>query len=245
MSVVQRYMSVADEKKARRVVWTNAITVVPASILFFGVGTALFVFYRHFPASLNPFHKTDAVFPLFIANELPAGISGLVVAGIFAAAQSTISTSMNSTSTAFMADFVLLSLPRMPDKTRLTLARIMTLFFGLMGVILSILFAASDIKSLWDQFMAILGLLGGPMCGLFCLGIFTLRANGTGAILGAITGATVLFFVQRYTPIHFLLYTVIGIWVCFISGYLYSCIVPNKKPVDKSMTVYGIKPDNS
>jgi SSS family transporter len=99
MAVVQRYMSVPDMARAKRAIWTNAVAILPASLLFFGVGTALFVFYAHNPDKLDPAFKTDAIFPLFIARELPMGIAGLVVAGIFAAAQSTISTSMNSTST--------------------------------------------------------------------------------------------------------------------------------------------------
>ena len=240
MAVVQRYMSVPDERRARKAIWTNAVTVVPASLLFFGLGTGLYVFYRSHPGQLNPFHKTDAIFPLFIANELPTGLSGLVVAGIFAAAQSTVSTSMNSTSTACMTDFVLPFVPRLPETVRLQMARLMTLAFGLLGVVLALLFAYSDIKSLWDQFMTILGLLGGSMCGLFCLGIFTRRAHGTGAILGAMTGAVLLYLVQRFTNLHFLLYAVIGIAGCFIAGYLLSWIIPAHGPADEEMTIYGL-----
>ncbi|MHC4216357.1 MAG: sodium:solute symporter family protein, partial [Planctomycetota bacterium] len=91
MAVVQRYMSVPNMTRAKKAIWTNAVAILPASILFFGVGTALFVFYAHNPDRLDPTFKTDAIFPLFIARELPTGIAGLVVAGIFAAAQSTIS----------------------------------------------------------------------------------------------------------------------------------------------------------
>ncbi|MBN1125562.1 MAG: sodium/solute symporter [Sedimentisphaerales bacterium] len=240
MAIVQRYMSVSDERRARKAIWTNAITVVPASILFFGLGTSLYVFYRNHPEQLNPFHKTDAIFPLFIANELPSGLSGLVVAGIFAAAQSTVSTSMNSSSTAFMTDFVSSFVPALGEQDRLRLARLVTLLFGSFGVSLALLFAYSDIKSLWDQFMTILGLLGGSMCGLFCLGIFTRRAHGTGAILGAITGTVVLYLVQRFTKVHFLLYAVIGIGACFMAGYVLSLLIPSRNRTNREMTIYDL-----
>ena len=83
--------------------------------------------------------------------------------------------------------------------------RVLSVLFGTAGVLLALLFASSDIMSLWDQFMKILGLFGGAMCGLFCLGIFTTRTNGIGAIIGALAGAGGLL-VQRYTQVHLLLH---------------------------------------
>jgi SSS family transporter len=245
MAIVQRYMSVPDERRARRAIWANVVVTVPSSILFFALGTALYVFYRTNPGQLNPFHKTDAIFPLFIANELPAGLAGLVVAGIFAAAQSTVSTSMNSMSTAFVTDFVSFAMPRLKEPARLCIARLTTAVFGALGVLLALLLSCSDITSLWDAFMSILGLLGGSMCGLFCLGIFTRRAHGTGAILGAVVGAVVLYAVQRYTHVHFLLYAAIGIAGCFAAGYILSLVLPARRPTDEAMTIYGLKRPSS
>jgi SSS family transporter len=219
MSIVQRYMSVSDTARAKKAIWTNALACIPSSLLFFGIGTALFVFYAHHPEKLDPGFKTDAIFPLFIARELPAGLSGLVVAGLFAAAQSTISTSINSMSTAVVEDFVRPWRLFKTERSLLHLGRVLTVLFGMGGLALALLFASSDIMSLWDQFMTILGLFGAPMCGLFCLGIFTTRANAPGAMIGALCGAGGLFLVQRYTATHFLLYAVAGIVLCFVTGY--------------------------
>ena len=241
MAVVQRYMSVPTLGHARRAIWTNAVAVIPASILFFGVGTALFVFYKDNPERLDPTFKNDAIFPLFIARELPVGIAGLVVAGVFAAAQSTISTSMNSTSTAFVTDFVRPFRIVKTEKGYLQLARIMTLTLGCLGTALAVLFASSDIKSLLDVFMKILGLLGGPMCGLFCLGIFTTRTNGTGAIIGALAGAGGLFFVQRYTDIHLLLYAFVGITFCFLCSYIVSAAFPGSRKSISGLTIHTLE----
>ena len=99
-AVVQRYMTTPDQKLAARSIWTNAILSIPATLLFFGIGSALFAFYHSHPDKLDPTITTDQIFPLFIATEMPVGLAGLIVAGIFAAAQSTVSTSMNSTATA-------------------------------------------------------------------------------------------------------------------------------------------------
>jgi Na+/proline symporter len=177
---------------------------------------------------------------LFIARELPVGIAGLVVAGIFAAAQSTVSTSINSISAAFVTDFVRPLGSITSERSYLRLARLTTFTFGCLGVALALLFATSDIKSLWDHFMKILGLFGGSMCGLFCLGIFTRRANGTGALIGAFVAIVVLYLVQAFTQVHFLLYASIGIAVCFLAGYIISLIAPISRQQITGLTIYEL-----
>lgn len=169
------------------------------------------------------------------------GVAGLVVAGIFAAAQSTISTSINSMSTAVATDFIK---PLNLIKTEggyLFLGRVLSVLFGTAGVLLALLFASSDIMSLWDQFMKILGLFGGAMCGLFCLGIFTTRTNGIGAIIGALAGAGGLFLVQRYTQVHLLLHAFVGIALCCVVGYAASFLFPPMKRSIEGLTIYTLR----
>lgn len=242
MAVVQRYMSVSGIQQARRAIWTNAIAIIPATLLFFTVGSALYVFYKSNPERLDPTFKNDAVFPLFIARELPMGVAGLVIAGLFAAAQSTIATSMNSSATAFVTDFIRPFNWIKTEAGYLQLARIMTFTLGCLGTAIAVLFAMSDIKSLWDMFMTILGLIGGAMCGLFCLGIFTVRANSTGAMVGAICGVFGLYWIQEYTSVNLLLYATIGIVLCFITGYIASLLFPaSLKSVD-GLTIHTLGP---
>lgn len=240
MAIVQRYMAVPDITRAKKAIWTNAIAVIPASFLFFGIGTALFVFYSNFPERLDPTFKTDAIFPLFIAREVPAGIAGLVVAGVFAAAQSTIATSINSMSTALVADFMRPWNLLKTEQAHLRMGRILTILLGSAGVGLALVFASSGVLSLWDRFMAILGLFGGSMCGLFCLGIFTTRANAAGAMIGAFAGAGGLFLVQRYTHVHLLLHAFVGISICFVVGYAASLAFPAPRAIAE-FTVYGLR----
>ncbi|MBU2223127.1 MAG: sodium:solute symporter, partial [Gammaproteobacteria bacterium] len=105
-AIVQRYMVTPDPAAAQKSIWTNAIIAAPASVLFFCIGTGLYLFYQTHPALLNPTKQIDQIFPTFIATQLPAGLAGLIVAGIFAAAQSTVSTSINSIATTLVTDFV-------------------------------------------------------------------------------------------------------------------------------------------
>lgn len=84
-AVVQRYLTTRDEKAAARSIWTNAAMVIPVSLIWFAVGTALYVFYKAHPNLLDPTLNTDQTFPLFIAQQLPVGIVGVVIGGLFAA----------------------------------------------------------------------------------------------------------------------------------------------------------------
>ena len=79
--VVQRYLTTRDEGKAARAIWINAWVSLPSGVLFFAVGTALYVFYKQHPAALDPaMARTDAIFPFFMVREMPPGVAGFVVA---------------------------------------------------------------------------------------------------------------------------------------------------------------------
>ncbi|MHC4994205.1 MAG: sodium:solute symporter family protein, partial [Planctomycetota bacterium] len=149
-AVVQRYMTTPSKKLAARSIWTNALLSIPATLIFFGIGSALFAFYRSHPGKLDPTITTDQIFPLFIANEMPIGIAGLIVAGIFSAAQSTVSTSMNSTATTLVTDFMRPFGACATEAGYLKAARLTTFGIGVLGTILGVIFVNPEIKSLFD-----------------------------------------------------------------------------------------------
>lgn len=104
-TIVQRYLTTDSEKAARKGVYTNAALTVPASLLFFLLGTALWAFYKFHPQELSmSIADSDAILPWYMSTALPRGVLGLVIAGLFAAAMSTLSSSMNSAATAFVTD---------------------------------------------------------------------------------------------------------------------------------------------
>jgi len=243
-TVVQRYLTTRDQKQAAKSIWTNAVLTIPATLIFFSLGTALFVFYKANPASLEPSMKTDAIFPLFIVQQLPAGISGLLIAGVFAAAMSSLDSSLNSVATAIVTDFYRRFRPHSSDAARLKLARLLTIILGATATIVGLLMATYDIKSLWDLFTKLLGLFGGSLAGLFALGIFTRRTNGPAALIGALSSALVLFLVQWFTQIHFFLYSAIGVSVCFVVGYLTALLIPAEPKDTEGLTIYTINSSN-
>ena len=242
-TVIQRYLTTKDEASARQAIWTNAALTVPATLLFFGVGTALFVFYQTHPGRLSPGFASgemagDAIFPFFIAGELPAGVAGLVIAGLFAAAMSSLDSSMNSIATALVTDFWRRLRPQMPDRAALRLAKVLTLVLGAVGTLTALLIATFDVESLWELFLQVLGLFGGSLAGLFILGIFTRKANGRGALVGAVLSVLVLVGVWQLTDVHFFLYATVGIAACVGIGYLASLVLPDQARDLAGLTIY-------
>lgn len=229
-TIVQRFLTSTDVKDSQKTLYTNAILTLPATIIFFGIGTLLFIFYTEMPQKLSPaISNNDSLFPWYIVKELPVGISGLLIAGIFSAAMSTISSSLNSISTAFCNDLYKRFDPNVKDIKLLRVARIVTVFVGVFGVLLALWMAYSDIKSLWDQFYKFLGLFTGGLGGMFLLGMLTKRANAKGTLIGLVVSAAILWYVSVYTSINFLLYSFIGVASCFVFGYLFSLMFKNKE----------------
>ncbi len=221
-TMVQRYLTTKTEKEAAKSVWTNAILVVPATIIFFFVGTALFAFYKFFPFELNPtFQNNDAIFPWYIASQLPAGISGLLIAGIFAAAMSSLSSSMNSAATAYATD-IHFRFKLNKKVSELNLARRATLVIGILGTLFAFFMATMDVKSLWDEFQKILGLVIGSLGGVFLLGILTKKVNSTSALIGIAGSFIIQVIVAIYEPVHLIVYSATGVISCFVIGLLAS-----------------------
>lgn len=215
-AVVQRYFTTKDEKAAAKSIWTNAALLLPSTLTLFMLGTGLWAFYRSNPELLNPALPTDSIFPLFIAQQLPVGIAGLLIAAVFAASMSTLDSSLNSVSAALVTDFYVRFRPSAPDSRRLLLARLLTAGLGVLATATSIALATFDIGSLWDTFQGMMGLLGGGLAGLFALGIFFRSANGAGAMTGAVASVFILYWVQQHTDLHFFLYGAVGILSCVL-----------------------------
>lgn len=239
-AVVQRYMTTATEKLAARSITTNAVMTIPATMLFFGIGTALFAYYRSHPERLDPTITTDQIFPYFIASQVPAGIAGLIVAGIFSAAQSTVSTSMNSTATTLVTDIARPLGWCRTERGYLITAQAATFLVGILGTVLGLVFVDPSIRSLFDAFIKVIGLFMGVLGGLFILGVGTKRTTATGAICGAAIGSAAMIYLWQFTQVNGYLYTSCGITACVASGYITSLLTgPQTKDLEGLTIVVG------
>lgn len=231
-SIVQRYMSTKDEKATARSIWLNGILSVPVTILFFLIGTGLFAFYADNPASMsvtNP--NIDSVFPQFIVSEMPVGFAGLLIAAIFAAAMSTLSSNINSSAAVITSDFFQTVFPKSSFTSRLKVARWSGILCGLLGLGMALVLATWNIASLWDQFNTFLGLLTSGLGALFILGIFFPGVGAKAALAGVIAGLVMLVLIKDYTSLSFLLYGFFGMAASILIAYLASFVLPNKKKI--------------
>lgn len=236
--VVQRYMTTKDEASAARAIWTNAAIAVPANALFFVIGSALLAFYSAHPERLDPTMKNDAVFPLFIARELPVGLAGIVMAGVFAAAQSTISSSLNSIAACYVTDFHRRLRPGTTDVACLRVARLVTVLVGVAGTSAALLLALANVQSAYYVFLEILSLFGGTLAGLFVLGIFSRRANGAGAVVGAVASMAAVAAAKAIWSPSFFVYAPLGMTVLFAVGYAASLVLPAAGNDLTGLTIY-------
>lgn len=229
-SVVQRYMTTKDEKATARSIWLNGFLSIPVSLLFFLLGTGLYAFYISNPGQLgvvNP--NIDSVFPQFIVSQMPSGLAGLLIAAIFAAAMSTLSSNINSVSAVVTADFFKILCPTASSAKSMLVARWSGIVIGLFGIGMALVLAAWNIASLWDQFNTFLGLLTGGLGALFVMGIFFKRIGGTAALGGVTGGLMVLLLVKNHSDLSFLMYGFTGMFSSVVLALLLSLIFPNRK----------------
>ena len=188
---VQRYIASRSDAEARKSVWLGGLAYFPLSALFLFIGTALFAYYSAHPASLpdglgDP-ARADWVFPWYIVTVLPPGVAGLLIAAIFAAAMSTISTCLNSSATIVLSDYYRRYVNReATERQSIRVLRVTTVAWGLAGTGAAL--AMTRVRSALDAWWTLAGIFGGGMLGLFLLGFLSRRATGRAALGGVAAG---------------------------------------------------------
>lgn len=202
---VQRYMTTASEKEAKSSALFGSLLYIPVSLVFFYIGTALFAYYAAQPHLLPDEFRmpgsADKVFPFFIASGLPAGLTGLLIAAIFSAGMSTVSTSLNSTATIILSDYYKRYFNKGADeKTSMRVLRISSFITGILGI--GIALALVGVESVLDAWWALASIFSGGMLGLFLLGYISKKAKKTDAVIGVIIGAILISWMSL-SPVYF------------------------------------------
>ncbi len=237
--VVQRYTVTTDYKETKRTLWTNALFAAITIPIFFGIGTILYSYYTNVE-SLADGINTSAIVPYFVLTNFPAGIAGLIIAAIFAASQSTISSSLNSISACIVVDIQKRFFPGLREASSVKLARLVVLVAGLFGLLASLYLIQTNRQEMWDLFLALVGLFGVPIAAVFALGIFTKRGNITGAWLGLIGSGLISYFLQQaeWNAFFISLYAFIS---SFGLGYMFSLVFAKNTKDVTGLTVYTLK----
>ena len=236
--MTQRVLSTKDDKAARGSLFMLSALALPGSFMFFGLGTLLYTYYKVHPAGLNPLLTTDQIFPQFIAADLPSGVTGLIIAGIFAASMATLSSNINSIATLVSVDFYERYAKRPSPAKSVLLAEWTTVLTGIAGTGLALYLSTLDIKSLWDKFIELMALLGGGFAGIYALGMFTRRANYQGCVIGIIASIVLTVLTKLFTPLHVLMYAFVSTSACMVFGYLGSLFYSPPRQSLLGLTIY-------
>lgn len=239
--VVQRYQTTKSIKETSKSLWTNGVLALVTIPLFYGIGTVLYSYYSH-AASLPEDFNTSALVPYFIVTTLPVGIAGLLIAGIFAAAQSSISSSLNSISACVVTDFKQRFFAHKNSGNDVWLARIVVIIAGVLGMFAAYYLVATNREETWNLFLDLTGLFGVPIAGIFALGIFTKRANVPGIFTGLILAAFISYFVGQTNMTPFAV-SVMSFFSSFILGYLASFFFPKFTKDTTGLTIYSKNED--
>ncbi|OQA39560.1 MAG: Sodium/glucose cotransporter [Chloroflexi bacterium ADurb.Bin325] len=231
--VIQRYMTTKNAKEAGRGLWLTVPLSLVATVVFFSIGTALYTFYRSQPERLAvTMPKADSILPTFIANDLPMGVAGLVLAGLFAATITTLAANLNSSATSITNDFFVRLRKGTEDRAQVRFAQACTVAVRLAGMAGALMLANMDIRAVYDQFLKFIGILTSGLACLFMLGIFTRRVGAAAALAGLAANYVVCIGLDRaelaWKP-HLLLYGAIGIVTCLVTALAVSAVFPNRK----------------
>ena len=245
---VQRYHTAKSESAAVRSLWLGAVTYIPVSAMFFFIGTLLYGFYQAHPAELAEITAladgagksgavSDFALPHFMANHLPAGVGGLLVAALFAAAMSTIDTSLNSSATITLRDVFRKTGDGSDEAAKMRILRVATVFWGVVGTGVAIVLSYDSrniLKIWWD----LSGIFAGAMLGLFLLGFIVRRATNAAAVTGVIAGVLAITWMSfpkaAWIPevfrfsLNSLMTTVLGTMTIFFAGLAVTLLARRK-----------------
>ena len=237
---VQRYMTTKTTAEAVKSTLFGGLLYIPVSLIFVYIGTALYSYYTARPDLLPAGTPADQVFPYFIVHGLPAGVTGLVVASLFSAGMSTVATSINSSATIVLTDFVKHFKPEVSEKQNMAVLYSSTLIVGVIGIVVGLLMMHID--GVLDAWWKLASIFSGGMLGLFLLGLVCRKAERPRAVLAVVLGLIVIAWmslsplINEGSPfycfrcnMHTYLTIVVGTLVIFCTGFIATAISERKR----------------
>jgi SSS family transporter len=236
---LQRYFATKSLKDGRKSVLLDALIVIPVDGLLFLLGTVLFVFYRFYPSHLAGLTNVDDILPFFVVRELGGVFSGLVIASIFAVSMAVMSAGINSLTTVTTVDFYQRLIRHNDPKANLVLVgRLGTLGWGTVATVAALF--ANRLGSLANAFNLINSFLGGPILGIFLLGMLSRKARANGTVLAGAAGLIAVWLASWKTPVSFYYLSFIGLLATLTVGYLASLIGTPPDPIQLRGLVHGL-----
>ena len=232
-------------KDVRKLSLLSGLLGFIVAVMAGGIGVILFACYKSDPGLLDPAMQNDQMVPLFILKRVPVGITGVIVATLFAASMSTISTSVNTCAVLFGEDFVKRFRKNLSSRAELRAMQAMSLFSGFFGTGMAYYLIHSETPSIQQLNVELGALFGGGFAGVFALGMFTRKTHELGAIVGILCGAVVPFLLKFYFvgSLHWTVWGIAGVLSCMVFGYLASLVIPWKRKPLTGLTIFDQMPE--
>lgn len=191
-NVIQKYVATKDPKNATQAIWICCLCSVPTWAFFMFLGTALYVYFKLNPdpsalAMLDGTARADSIVPYFVIQKMPVGLSGLVIAGVLAAAMSSLSSSINAISAVTIVDIYKRHVAK--DKSEqhyMRAARVVSLVASVLMLGFAIVLLSATDKTLQDTATKLAAILGGGLLGLYFLGFLTRRGDGRAVVVAIV-----------------------------------------------------------
>jgi len=254
-TVVQRYLAAKSNRDGIKASLIGVLLSVPVWALFMFIGTALFAFYKLSPDAILPEDiRPDAVFPFFIMQELPVGVTGLIISALIAAAISSLDSDLNCLSAVLSEDFYGKIKKNASDEKKLFFGKTMVVVSGLLAMLVATLYVRLGGEGVLGIVFGLYAIFSGGIAGMFLLGLFSKRTNKQGLYVGiaacvVFTGYAVLTSMKIGDKLmldmgklnfghHKYMLGVYSHFVLVGVGYLTSFFF-KKQEVDENLTYYG------
>lgn len=225
--IVQRLLTIKDLKDSRLAIIGSGIIVIFQFFVFLFVGVLLYAYYGTFDLSSIGLMKADEIFPKFIIESLPPGLSGLIIAGLFAAALSTLAGSMSSLSSSTMLDLYKPFKQIKSDSEELRISRLFTIMWAVLLVGSAILFMNSP-DAVVELALSIASFTYGGLLGTFMLGLFVKKARQEDALAGFTGGILIMITVISLQLVAWTWYTLVGVMATLLIGKFLSVLSERK-----------------
>ncbi|GHB32110.1 sodium:solute symporter [Salinicola rhizosphaerae] len=221
-SQIQRVLTSPSIAEGQRSLLIGGYLLVPQMLLFLFIGVMLAAYYQQHgmtaPDNLNE------LFPRYVVNAFPIGVTGLVIAGVFAAAMSSLDSALNSLSAVTVRDFYARYVkPEADERHYLKASRWATIFWGIYATLFA--FFAGNLGPVIEAVNRIGSWFYGALLGVFLLAILSHRSNGRGAVAGIVFGMAAVWAVSN-TDISWLYQNFVGLIVSLVAGFLVSLSAP-------------------
>ncbi len=220
--IVQRLLAAKNLNESKKALVTTGVIIIFQFALFLFVGVLLYAYYG--PLNI----KSDEIFSKFIIEVLPSGVKGIIIAGLFAAALSTLAGSITSLSSSVMLDLYLPFKRSIDEKKNLLYSKLLTIFWAVMLIFSAFIFMDSA-KAVVEVALSIASFTYGGLLGTFLLGLSNKKIQQNHAIAGFISAIVVMSFVIVFKVTAWTWFILIGVCVTLLVGNLLELATRKRK----------------